>query len=237
MVNSSTPQAVSTLLRAGPGSPVASVSRHFHSPRVLTAPASARSQPPPHLPDSEVGLLGIPVSTGSGVSVTAGGSSAVSASALGLSGLAPSVVPATNASGIPATPRPSSDVPTTGASGASTTDNVVSASGFLASTALGIPVTIFGATQPSSMLLCPPRRLPDHEPCTSTVSVPRASDPGAPLTRGGTDVFTGYNGCSLDIHRTGTPSQQAPLTQGGTDTTTAFHSSLVECHRTSTHPG
>ena len=105
-VNSSTPQSVSTLLTAGPGSPVASVSHLFQAPWVLTAPASARSWQSLHPPDSQVGPSGIPVSTASGVSITAGCCSAVSAtSASGLSGLGPSVVPTTSASGFPPLPH------------------------------------------------------------------------------------------------------------------------------------
>ena len=94
-------------------------------------------------------------------------------------------------------------------------DHVVGASGISGSTASGIPITIgpsgfsiastsgvpmTATTRPSSALLHPPRRLPDHAAFTSAVSVPRSSDLQAPITRGGQDASTAYNGGYLDIH-------------------------------------
>ena len=79
-------------------SPVASVSRLFQLPWVLTATTtSTRSQPPRHLPDLMVSTSGISISTTSGIPVT---------------GISTSGVPATSACGVPvtATTQPSSAV-------------------------------------------------------------------------------------------------------------------------------
>ena len=188
---------------------------------VLMAPALARSRPPPHPPDNEVGPSGIPVSTAFCVSITAGcssasavpatsaseilatamhrppldvpatGASAVSATtALGHSGLGPSVVPATSALGIPATATPrSSAVPDTGT--------------------LGVPA--MDTPWPSSALLRPPRCPLDHGTSTSDVSAPRTSELQAPLSQSSHEA--GKADCHNTLGAHGLPKHPA-LTRG-----------------------
>ena len=174
------------------------------------APELTCSWPPPHPPDHEVGPSGSPVSTTLGVSVTASGALAVSASTSEHIGLGPSVVPATSASGIPATLWPSLVVPATGVSGAPATH------------------------RQSSALLWPPRCPPDHGTCTLAVSVPQASEPQAPLTRGGNEVTTAGSLHTLDIHRL---PDHATSTRGCTDISPAYNNSVLDIYRAVTAHG
>ena len=155
------------------------------------------------------------MSTALGVSVTASCSSAVSAtSASGLSGLGPSGVPATSASGIPttATPQTSSAVPATGASGALAT----------------------ATPRKSSVLFRSLRHPPDHRTCTSAISVQKASELQAPLTRGCYEVPTAGSFYPLEVYRF---PDHATLTRGCNDDSPAYNDNMLDIYRAVTACG
>ena len=150
------------------------------------------------------------MSTASGVSIIAGVCSALSVSASWISGLGPSVVPATSTLRIPATPRPSLAIPATSTSGA--------------------PAIPWQA----SALLQPPRHPPDHGTCTLAVSIPQASDLQAPLTRGCYEVTTADSLNPLEVPRL---PDHGTLTRGCKDDSPAYNKSMLDIYRVVTACG